>query len=872
MNRNRILKVVAAATAVTLTVTGIGYYEFRDTQTNAVAETSKVQQKIEDAINNTINQSTTFGADKEETVYVISDAGGKVEKKIVSDWLKNKNGSSTLEDKSDLTDIENVKGEEDYTKGKDGGMTWNADGSDIYYQGTTDKELPVDVNVKYYLDGKEMKPEDMAGKSGKVKIRFEYVNNSIEKVDLNGKETDMYVPFTMISGMLLPADKFSEVEVTDGKGKVISDSNNEIVLGVSFSGLKEDLQNIKEGEKLNIDIADSFEVTANVKDFSLSMTMTVATADIFSGIDVESLDSIDDVEDTIEELTDAVGKLADGSGSLKDGLGKLKDGSSQINENVGILSSKTSEFADGIKKAYDGVDIMMSSMEGDNGAIGGAEKLEDGAKTIDEKVGDVQKAVGELSTGSDKLNKSAGDVQKAVGQLSDGAKTIDEKVGTLKDGAKELSDGAKTIDEKTGTLKDGIGKLADGAKSVSGGLKSLQDGLTGTEDSVGLTQAASATVDGIESLSNGAAQLENGIGSLQESMVSTLSQQIEQNNMLIEQYKETIAQLTAAGDGYEAQIKELSDGIAAYTGANTALQGVIDSLTTSSGDASAPSACDGFNSLKAGASQISTQLGSDKDASGNATVKAGANGIKSALDSLATDKEKGIPALTAGAQAIWNNLDTLANDKEKGIPALKEGTKTLSGTLDTLANDKKNGIPALKEGTGKVSSGLSTLNGNMPAFKQGTKDLSGGLAKLDNALPALKTGTDELQGGMTSLLSGITTLSQKVGTELKPGLDTLYQAGLTFKTGVSTLHDYTAQLADGTADAQEGSVTLADGIGKLNDEAVAPISDALNDEFDDGIERIKKTVNLADDYDIYSDAAEGQDTSVKFIYKTAGIE
>ena len=87
MNRNRMLKTAAIVTAASIAVTSVGFYEFRSTETNVTADTSKVQQKIEEAINNTINSTTTFGADKEETVYVISDASGNVQKKIVSDWL-----------------------------------------------------------------------------------------------------------------------------------------------------------------------------------------------------------------------------------------------------------------------------------------------------------------------------------------------------------------------------------------------------------------------------------------------------------------------------------------------------------------------------------------------------------------------------------------------------------------------------------------------------------------------------------------------------------------------------------------------------------------------------------------------------------------
>lgn len=870
MNRNRMLKTAAVVTAASIAVTSIGFYEFRSTETNVTADTSKVQEKIEEAINNTINTATTFGADKEETVYVISDAAGNVEKKIVSDWLKNKNSSATISDKTNLENIENVKGEETYTEGKNGNIEWKADGGDIYYQGTTNKQLPVDVKVKYFLDGKEMKPDDIAGKSGQVKIRFEYENNEKQTVKINGKDMEMYTPFTMITGMILPADKFKDVQVSDGSGKIISDGNNEMVLGVSFSGLKEDLENAKGKDKVNIDISDSFEITADVTDFSLAMTLTVATSDVFAGIDVDSLDSIDDIEDTIEELTDAVGQLADGSNTLKSGIGTLRNGADSVNDGVSTMNLKMGEFVEGLKNVDDGVALIVSKMQAEDGAIAGAEALSKGVAIIDEKMQNVCDAADKLATGASALDESAGSISDAVGKLSSGASVIDEKVGELSEGANELATGASTIDEKVGNLSDGVGKLASGAGTLSDGLDALENGLKGTKESAGLLQAANATADGVDKLAAGAENLESGVEQLQNSMVESIKSTIAANEEQINQWKTMIGQLTVAGDP-EGKIPELTTAIAGYTGANQALEGVLQNLTNSSEDAAQPSAYDGFAQLKSGASQISTQLGETKDGEGNATVKAGVDGIKDTIDTLANDEENGVPALASGAKTIKDNLDKLT-DKKEGIPALKQGTKTLSDTLKTLATDKENGVPALKDGTKQVSEGLDTLNANMPDFTNGTGELSLGLNTLKDSLPALKEGTFQANTGMTQLLAGLTTLSESVATTLKPGLDTLYSGGITLKNSVGTLNGYTKQIADGLKSADDGAGKLADGVNQLKDEAVSPISDALDDGFDESIERIKQTVELADGYDIYSDAAEGQDTSVKFIYKTGEIK
>ena len=105
---------------------------------------------------------------KEETVYVFTDASGNPQKTLVSNWLKNPDGSQTLTDTSDLSDITNVEGDETYTQSGNK-LTWQADGDDIYYQGTTSKQAPVSVKLSYQLDGKDISE---ASEQRKVKIGF----------------------------------------------------------------------------------------------------------------------------------------------------------------------------------------------------------------------------------------------------------------------------------------------------------------------------------------------------------------------------------------------------------------------------------------------------------------------------------------------------------------------------------------------------------------------------------------------------------------------------------------------------------------------------------------------------------------------------
>ena len=278
------IRVAAGAVAVAVLGTSSGTENFivraqkdyKDTQESQ--KDSKTDKKeVEKTLKKVLSASEeTEEAGKEETVYVVANADGSAKNVIVSEWLKNKDGEATLKDASDLKDIENVKGEEAFTQNGDQ-LTWEAGGNDIYYQGTTDKKLPITEKVTYFLDGKEMTPQEIAGKSGKVKIRFDYINNEKTTQIVEGEEHEVYVPFTVLTGMILP-DDYSNVEITNGK--VISDGNRKVAVGMAMPGLKESLDIGEDDLDGEVKIPDYVEVTADVDNFSLEMTMTVAVKEL----------------------------------------------------------------------------------------------------------------------------------------------------------------------------------------------------------------------------------------------------------------------------------------------------------------------------------------------------------------------------------------------------------------------------------------------------------------------------------------------------------------------------------------------------------------------------------------------------------------
>lgn len=277
---------------------------------------------------------------RDETVYVIANTDGSVRRIIVSDWIRNGLAAAQVEERSELSQVEAVKGSATYTLGQDNARVWDAQGQDLYYQGSIEKALPVDMTVTYQMDGQTVTPGQIAGKSGHVTIRFDYENRQYEMVEIDGTEEKIYVPFAMLTGLLLDSDRFTNVTVSNGK--LFCDGSHTAVVGVAFPGLQEDLAM----EKDRLDIPDYVEIEADVKDFSLATAVTVASSGLFDQLDDEALEKLElgELTDGIGRMTDAMDQLMDGSSQLYDGLCTLLDSSQQLIDGVDRLCQGLNEL------------------------------------------------------------------------------------------------------------------------------------------------------------------------------------------------------------------------------------------------------------------------------------------------------------------------------------------------------------------------------------------------------------------------------------------------------------------------------------------------------------------------------------------------
>ncbi len=525
-------------------------------------KTETVQEKSDDPDKTETAQAKADDPDKTETVQAKADALGNVTKITVEDILKNPGGSAKIEDYSTLSDIKNAEGDEEFTKKSNGDLLWDNDGEDIQYKGTSDGELPVSVKVSYYLDGKEMTPEEIAGKSGKVRIRFDYENDTARIVDVDGKKVEVQVPFAVFSAMVLETDVFSNVEVTNGKIIFIGGQN--AVVGYAFPGLEESL-NLKGYEPTeDMDVPDYVEVTADVEKFELAFTATVVTNGIFQEIETEDLEDADELVDSMSDFTEASSKLKEGASKLSGGMETLQSYMAQYVDGVGAVNEGAKALADG-----------LNTLNQQKSAIAdGAAALTQGIATLNSALeqsdisGQLQSLAVQMSTYTITVQSltsaSAGELESV--RLSDAESAANaiarEQAGSAVEAALAGIEGL--TEEQKAQIREqvvasidvsGVTSEAQGHVAAAKGYLDQIPVFDASEMPVGENSDVGGLLDSIQQLQGGSRQLADGI--------AAFNQGVEQLYAGSVALSEGTAELVTAGNSLNTGVDTLADGLKA---------------------------------------------------------------------------------------------------------------------------------------------------------------------------------------------------------------------------------------------------------------------------------------------------------------------
>lgn len=678
-----------------------------DQPVSAAQQAAELQQKIS----------------KDETVYVLTGADGSVKKIIVSDWLKNELGSASVADKSDLSDIENVKGDESYTINGDNMTVWDAQGNDIYYQGNIQKELPVGLSVRYYLDGKSVSPEELKGKSGKVTIRFDYENHQYETVQINGVNQRIYVPFAMLTGMILDNDTFQNVQITNGK--LVNDGDRTVVVGLAFPGLQENLNLSRD----DLSIPDSVEITADVTNFSLGMTVTLACNDLFSQLGDVDLTSLDSTS-ALDQLTGAMDQLLSGSSSLYEGLSTLLD--------------KSGELVSGVEELAQGAAAIKS----------GADSVDDGAAQLKAGLADLSSGLNTLSANSEALNSGAKQVfnsllETAATQIR--AKGLNVPDLTIENYAEELNTLIKSLDETT--------VYETALKQVTDAVEAQRPVITQK-----VTEAVRQQVETQVTAAVRQQVTEKVTAAVQQQVSATVTDTVQQQ--VAEQVIQAAANMSKAD--YDAAVAAGIIPQQTQDAVNAAIQAQMGSEAVQSKIAENVSAQMASEAVQSKITEnIDTQISSEAV---QATITEN------------TDAQLQTEAIQATIQqqtelqvqkAISENMASDAVQSQ--LKKASEGAQTLialKASLDDY-NTFYLGLLTYTGGVDDAAAGANDLYAGADQLKDGTAQLRAGAAQLYNGVLQLQDGTPALVSGVTQLKDGAMQLSEGLQQFNRDGIQKL---------------------------------------------------------------------------------------------------
>lgn len=705
------LSVFLCAAVVTGSVGGIVYGLTKD-DTKAVTE-----KTVQTSDTQTTSKLTENEISKDETVYVLAHADGSVNKVIVSDWIKNAIGSDKIKDSTELKNVENVKGDETYTIDKDNMRVWDADGNDIYYQGDINKELPVDMTVSYTLDGESISPEDLAGKSGHVTMRFDYQNNIYENVQIDGKTEQMYVPFAMLTGVLMDNKKFTNVDVSNGK--VINDGTRTAVVGIAFPGLQHNF-NINSSE---MEIPSYVEISADVKNFEMNTTMTVATNELFNQLDTSKIDSLDSLGDSLNDLTKAMDQLMDGSSKLYDGLCQLLDKSSELVKGVDALAT-------------------------------GAERLKTGAASLDQGAAKLQQGAASLSTG---LSTLASNNDSLVGGAKQVFDTLLSTANTQLDQAgvkvpKLTIDNYQTV---LGNIISSVDKDAIYKKALEKVTKAVEANRTTIEAGVKSAVKEQVTAKVTEAVQ--AQVTEKVTAAVRDSVAEKVVPAATKGAMTKAQYDAAVAANAIPADQKKAIEGAIDQQMQTEAIQQTIASKVAEQMTSASIKATITA-------------QTDAQMASDaikNTIADNTEIQIN----KIVADKMASDEiQKQIKDACAAAAplvSLKTSLDSY-NAFYQGLISYTNGVSEAATGAKTL----NSGAKELKSGTAELSKGANQLYGGIIKLKNGTPSLIQGITQLKNGSMKLDKGLQEFnKKGVKKLVDAVDGDLGDVVTRVKATVD-----------------------------------------------------------------------------------------------------
>lgn len=538
---------------------------------------------------------------KEETVYAKLESNGEVKSILATEHLINSNNESELKDLTDLENIINLNGEEKYTKNKNE-LVWETLGNDIFYQGSSTKEMPIKLDIKYYLNDEEKSLDEIIGDSGSIKIKLNYQNQEKHNVKVNGKNMSMYTPFVVITTSIIDSANNKNVNISNGK--VINNGTKNIVVGLSCPGLSDSLG-------LDLNNMNEVEISFDTTKFELASIYSIATPKVISEEDLKIFDKLDTLYTSMNTLNSSIDEIEKGALALLEGSSNLDNGSNLIYENLYNVVLKTKELESGAIAVDKGLKEMLSTLKKVDSSLNISlneleqlptliqanqetiKKLTPEGVDVEGSIKKLNEGISLLQTNIEKLNQANQELQNQLElvqteeekevltlQIETNKATISGLEGELaknkttlaslqnsyglitlltknNEALTKILESTKSLSSQVGSLttkiEDALKLLENGAAKVADGTSTLREGL---ELLTSKTKELSA---GASKLNDGVSNLKNGITKFNKEGIKKL------NNTVNSEVKETVSKIKALvklGEEYETftKINESDEG------------------------------------------------------------------------------------------------------------------------------------------------------------------------------------------------------------------------------------------------------------------------------------------------------------------------
>lgn len=627
-----------------------------------------------------------------ETIQVYTDATGKVDTKRVYEQLSmTGNGSVDLSNPIETDGLRNLDGFGGFDV-EDGNQITRTtvEGSEhLRSVSSFDGDLPLEVEVTYLLDGKEVEPGDVVGEDGKLEVLYSVRNVTAAPQEVSfpdGKggtvTKTVEVPIPIVGSLTtLAPENFTDVQ--SKQANMAGDGRGATKLSFTMTLFP----------PLGSDTAE-FGYTAQITDG------VVPRADI-SALPVNPLESptFASAATSYKGGADTGTRLAEGASTIDANLLKLRDGASELLAGLIKLNDGSNQLSEGLNGA----------------ALPGANKLADGSVELAD-------GSGKAFTGSQDLSDGLGLISGGLGKLAN----ANTGLPAAKNGAAKLKAGVDLLISKLGTtsnpqtligglakLENGLGLLEAGAGQLHGGLQILvgnvpaqSPGLKGAKNGVDLVKSGldaslapggdlDRLVGGLSLLDGAFCPLTGGATTPTPNGPVTCTQLVGGLVAGVNGPTGSRAKLTLAAGG----LGQVSTGLA------TAIGGLETQLIPGAAQISA-----GLTEAKAGAGKL--EAGAVKFKGGMVQVSDGLGKLSDGL----TAAVSGVLQLSGGAQTAYAGSQDLA----AGLGRLDAGANKIADGNGELAA----GLGDAASGSERLADGLSQAAGGAPKLVDGAQRLS----------------------------------------------------------------------------------------------------------------------------------------------------